>query len=205
MKKSKVGQAPFGHAIVLTGGIATGKSTVAQMFKQDGWKMIDADTIAHIILTEQKEWIIANYGEAILKEGKIDRKALGSIVFADTDKRKKLENHLHPMIRERIFLEAEKLEQDMRPYIIDIPLFFESGQYPIERTLLIYTPAEIQLKRLMKREGYSKPEAKLRIDAQLSIEDKKELAHYILDNSGTVEELQTNYEILKERMRGEMK
>lgn len=179
----------FKYAVVLTGSIATGKSTVSKIFSSFGYTIIDADSIAHTILDAQSEKIAQMFGEALLKEGKIDRKALGAIVFGDTQKRKALEAHLHPLI----FLEIERLSDNedrlAKPYLIDIPLFFEGKRYPIEHTLVVYTTAEQQLKRLMMRNGYSQKEALARIATQIPVEEKRKYATYVIDNSTTLTHL----------------
>ena len=114
----------FVYAVALTGGIATGKSSVARMFAEDGYTVIDADRIAHEVLAEQKEKIAEMFGETMIKEGNVDRKALGAVVFADPLKRKKLEQLLHPLIYEEIEAQAKTEDAKGRPYIVDIPLFF---------------------------------------------------------------------------------
>ena len=98
----------FSNAIVLTGGIATGKSTIMQMFKEDNFAVIDADKIAHNVLEEEKEQIVKHFGSKILHNGIIDRKQLGSMVFKDFSKKKMLEDIVHPHIREKIFAFAKR-------------------------------------------------------------------------------------------------
>ena len=172
----------FQYAIALTGSIATGKSTVAKIFTQFGFTVIDADRIAHEILEKQQESIGQLFGRNLIVEGKVDRKALGRIVFADNQKRKKLEALLHPLIFDeikRLSIEEEKLQ---KPYLVDIPLFFESKRYPIEKSLVVYTPKAIQLKRLMLRDGYNEQEALQRIEIQMDVEEKRKRATYIIDN-----------------------
>ena len=99
----------FPNAIVLTGGIATGKSTVARMFIKDGFVVIDADKIAHEVLQQKKKLIVGYFGDEILHKGEIDRKRLGALVFSDPAKRKILEGVLHPSIRQEIFSQAKRL------------------------------------------------------------------------------------------------
>jgi len=172
----------FQYAIALTGSIATGKSTVAKIFTQFGFTVIDADRIAHEVLEKQQEHIGELFGKHLVAEGKVDRKALGHIVFADKQKRKKLEALLHPLIFDeiqRLSIEEEKLK---KPYLVDIPLFFESKRYPIEKSLVVYAPKVIQLKRLMLRDGYNEQEALQRIEIQMDVEEKRKRATYIIDN-----------------------
>jgi dephospho-CoA kinase len=122
---------------------------------------------------------------------------LGAIVFSDSNKRKALESLLHPLIYkeiERLSVEQDKLG---KPYFIDIPLFFEGGRYPIEKSLVVYTTEEQQLERLMHREGYTKEEALKRIQTQIPVEKKRELATYVIDNSGTLTQLEKECERVK--------
>ena len=180
----------FVYAVALTGGIATGKSSVAEIFSEMGFEIIDADKIAHQVLDAQAEQIAMLFGAAYLTEGRVDRKALGRLVFADTQKRKVLESLLHPLIQEEIASLSEALDRKKSPYLVDVPLFFESGAYPIAQIIVVYTPKEIQVERLMQREGYTQEEALQRIDAQMDIEAKKSQATYVIDNSGDRDQLE---------------
>lgn len=190
----------FKYAIVLTGSIATGKSSTVKLLEASGFHIIDADKIAHKILDEQHEAIAEKFGETLVHEGKVDRKALGAIVFSDHKKRKELEALLHPLIYDEI--EHLSIEQDRlgKPYFIDIPLFFENKRYPIEKSLVVYTTEEKQLERLMQREGYTKEEALNRIKAQIPVEEKRKLATYVIDNSGTLTQLEKECERVKEEI-----
>ena len=190
----------FRYAIALTGSIATGKSTVVSIFSSFGFPVIDADKIAHKILDEQHEAVAAMFGRALVTEGKVDRKALGAIVFSDSAKRGKLEALLHPLIYTEIERLSEQQDQFKRPYFIDIPLFFENQRYPIERSLVVYTTEEQQLKRLMQRDGYSEEEARKRSNAQMPVEEKRKRATYVIDNSGTLTQLEKECERVKEEI-----
>ena len=179
----------FEYAIALTGSISTGKSTVVNLLKEKGFHIIDADTIAHQILDTQHQAIATIFGEQFVHEGKVDRKALGAVIFADKEKRKQLEGLLHPLIYDEIERLASEEDKYVKPYFVDIPLFFETKRYPIERSLVIYAPKEQQLSRLMNRDGYSEEEAKKRINTQIPVEEKRKLATYVIDNSGTLTQL----------------
>jgi dephospho-CoA kinase len=190
----------FKYAIALTGSIATGKSSTVKLLESFGFYIIDADKIAHKILDEQHQVIAKKFGETLVHEGKVDRKALGAIVFSDNTKRKELEALLHPLIYheiERLSIEQDKLG---KPYFIDIPLFFENKRYPIEKSLVVYTTEEQQLERLMEREGYTKEEALNRIQAQIPVEEKRKRATYVIDNSGTLTQLKKECERVKEEI-----
>jgi len=195
----------FEYAVLLTGSIATGKSSVAKFFRKEGFVVIDADQIAHTILNQQHQAIAKMFGDAVVKEECVDRKALGAIVFSQSEKRKALEALLHPLIYEEICRQAEEQDKFQKPYLVDIPLFFESGKrYPIERVLVVYTTLQEQLKRLMLRDGSTKEEAQKRIDSQISIEKKREMAHYLIDNRGNLSQLEHACKKVKEQIVGEI-
>ncbi len=184
----------FEHAVALTGGIASGKSTACNLLRLYGLRVIDADAIAKEILQKEARSIAKLFGEEYLKGGEVDRKALGALIFADEEARKRLESLLHPKIREEIVRQSEAQERLGGPYIVDIPLFFETGAYPIERVIVVYAPRQIQKERLIEREGLSEEEAEARLNAQMDIEEKKERATYLIDNSGNLKQLQRECE-----------
>lgn len=180
----------FKHAIALTGGIATGKSTACNLFKSDGFPIIDADKIAHKLLDENSAKIAEMFGEQYVKSGQVQRKELGKIIFSNEEEKLKLEGLLHPLIENEIFKQSRVFEKQGKPYFIDIPLFFEKMHYNIPKSLLVYTPKPLQIQRLMARDNIREEEAKLKISNQMDIEKKKELADLIIDNSSNLENLQ---------------
>jgi len=181
----------FKYAVVLTGGIATGKSTVAKFFSSEGFNIIDADKIAHLMLDLHQDKIAELFGQHCVVDGKVDRKELGKLIFANPSEKLRLEKLLHPLIFDEIERQSIKLDTLKEIYIIDIPLFFESkGRYPIKRSIVVYTEQNIQLQRLMLRDGSTNIEAQQRIDSQLSIEEKRVLATYLIDNSKDLKNLQ---------------
>lgn len=189
----------FKYAIALTGGIATGKSTTANLFKEHGFLIIDADKIAHRLLDESSDKIIEMFGNQYVENGKVLRKKLGKIIFSNEENKLKLEALLHPLIAKEIEKESRVLEEQKKPYFIDIPLFFEKMHYPIPKSLVVYTPKDLQAKRLMKRDGINKEEALLKISNQMDIEKKKELANILIDNSSNLQNLQKEVErVIKE-------
>lgn len=189
----------YEHAVVLTGGIATGKSTAATLFSLYGFRIIDADKIAHEVLDRMAPAVAERFGsEYLLPDGGVDRKALGAHIFAHPEERKALEAIVHPPVREEILRRSEEQERFGKPYLIDIPLFFETGSdYPIERTIVIYAPRATQLKRLMEREGMNEDEALRRIEAQMDIEEKRGRATWVVDNSGDLARLSAECERVK--------
>jgi len=190
----------YEYAIALTGGIASGKSTVCNLLRLYGLRIIDADAIARQMLDAESQTIAKLFGKEYVVDGKVDRKALGRLIFFHNDARKKLEELLHPKIRAEIERQSEEQDRLKGPYIVDIPLFFETGNYPIEKVIVVYAPREIQKRRLMDREGLSDEEAEARLNAQIDIEEKKKLATWIIDNSKNLKHLQQETEHIFNRI-----
>ena len=187
----------FPNAYVITGSIASGKSTVVNLLKERGFSVIDADLIAHEQLEICKGEIIREFGEQILDEaGKIDRKKLGAIVFNEPKKLKNLEQILHPKIKAEILLKALQLEHLGQVYFVDIPLFFEKKERYAEfkNVAVIYAPKELLLSRLMSRNALSLEDAKARVELQMDIEQKKKMAKFVIDNSNDRENLKLELE-----------
>jgi len=184
----------YEYAIALTGGIATGKSTVASLLALNGMRVIDADTISHEILDDSFEWVRETFGDEYVNGTKVDRAKLGSTIFSDARAKKTLEAYLHPKIQAEIEKRSERQDKFKFPYLIDIPLFFENSNYDIKESVVVYTPADIQLERFMKRNGYSKEESLQRIGSQMPIDEKKQKATWIIDNSKNLKHLQNEVE-----------
>lgn len=187
----------FPNAYVITGSIASGKSTVVNLLKERGFSVIDADLIAHEQLEICKREIVEVFGEQILDEtGKIDRKKLGAIVFREPKKLKNLEQILHPKIKAEILSKALQLERLGQVYFVDIPLFFEKKERYAEfkNVAVIYAPKELLLSRLMSRNGLNLEEAKARVELQMDIEQKKKMAKFVIDNSNDRENLKLELE-----------
>jgi len=175
----------------LTGGIASGKSTVAAMLAEAGARIVDADRIAHqVVLKGQPAWqdIVDHFGNGILtRDGQIDREALGSIVFNDTEAKKALNGIVHPRVFETMAQEIQSLAASHPGdlVIMDVPLLIESGLHTaLPIVILVYVPEMMQKERLMRRDGLNAADAAARIRAQMPIDAKRAHAHYIVDNSG---------------------
>ena len=191
----------FKYAIALTGGIATGKSTVASLLALNGMRVIDADTISHEILQSSFSWVKDTFGDEYVLNSKVDRTKLGSLVFSDEKAKKTLEEFLHPKIRDEIKLRSEKQDKFNFPYLIDIPLFFENSAYDIKDSVVVYTPKEVQLERFIKRNGYSEEESLNRIASQMPIDEKKKKATWVIDNSKNLKHLQQEVEDFVEKIK----
>ncbi|MGE6259318.1 dephospho-CoA kinase [Heyndrickxia sporothermodurans] len=173
----------------LTGGIASGKSTVSNMLKQKGFTIIDADIAAREVVNIGEDayfQIIKDFGEDILLEDRsLDRKKLGSIVFHNRDKRLLLNNIVHPAVRKYMLSKKdEAVNEGKQTVILDIPLLFESQlTYMVDRTILVYVEPPIQLARLMERNQLSKEDALARIHSQMPLDEKVKLADAVINNN----------------------
>ena len=178
----------YKNAIVLTGGIGTGKSTVASFLKLYGYKIIDADEISKKIFEEKKEKIKEIFGTN-------DRKKLRKIVFNDKEKLKILEDLILPDVKKEVLQKASLLEKDNVPYFVDLPLYFEKQNYDeFDKVLVIYAPKETQIKRVINRDNVGEKSAKAILNNQLDIEEKKARATFIIDNSKDLKNLQKEIE-----------
>ncbi|CAK7068607.1 dephospho-CoA kinase [uncultured Tissierella sp.] len=195
--------------IGLTGGISTGKSTVSKMIIDKGYSLIDADKVAREVVEINKPAyikIVEEFGEKILLDDKsIDRKALGKIIFSNREYRERLNTIIHPYIFEAIRLKIDELSLEKRIVFLDIPLLFEQydlwEKYNItfDEIWLVYLEKDIQIERLMKRDGISKEEALKKMQAQMDINYKKARSSKTIDNSGDVEYLKEQVDkLLKE-------
>jgi dephospho-CoA kinase len=178
--------------IGLTGGIATGKSTVAAMLTRRGALLVDLDRIAREVVEPGQPALAAiaeRFGEAVLQpDGSLDRKKLGQIVFSDVTQRKELEAITHPAIRAVMKQRMADYERDFpaRLTVVDVPLLYESGLMSyFEKVMVVYVPRIEQLRRLIERDKLSAEEAKRRLAAQMDIEEKKRRADILIDNTGT--------------------
>ncbi len=206
----------FKNAIALTGGIASGKSTACNILKLHRYSIIDTDSIAHNALEQSKDEVVGAFGTEILecdsndssadsRKSKINRKKLGAIVFSDKAKLAILESILHPKIRAEVKKQAQKLEAQNILYFIDIPLFFElkarGNGYEIPRSLLIYAPKELQLARMQKRDSLSANEAQNRLSNQMDIEAKRQMADFVIENTGNIRDLQSKIEAFLKQLK----
>jgi len=176
----------------LTGNIASGKSHASSVFAELGTHVIDADIIAHELFlpgTPTYAKVVQAFGPEVLAPDRtIDRKILGNIIFHDSEKRLQLNALVHPDVRAELMRRAFELEK--LPYdgilIIDAALMVESGFYKmLDRLIVVRCDPDLQLARVMSRCGISAEEARLRMGAQLPVEDKVRIAHYVIDTSGT--------------------
>ncbi len=188
----------------LTGSIATGKSTVESIFKELGVPVIDADEVVHKLLKEEKikNKFVEILGNVLDEKGEIDRKKVAKIIFSNQEKRKEIEKIIHPEVFKYIqnwIKEKEKENHDF--VIVSVPLMIETGSYKnYDKIIVVYAPKEIQLKRL-KKKGMSEEEALKRINAQMDIEKKLKYADFVINNTGSIEDLRKEVEKIYKKLK----
>lgn len=179
----------------LTGGIATGKSTVAKMLRELGAYIIDADQISRQVVEPDQlgaKRIREHFGaELFTIDGNLKRDKLAQIIFQDPNARHQLNSFLHPLIMKEIQKQTDEILKQAPDAVIiwDIPLLFEENLTDfVQKVIVIYVPEEVQRVRLQLRSNLGREEIESRIQSQLSIEEKKSLADYLIDNSGTIQQ-----------------
>jgi len=196
--------------IGLTGGIASGKSTVTDMLRGFGAYVVDADVWARKVVEPKSDGlreIVEVFGSDILEpDGSLSRPKLGQIIFTNREARAKLNAITHPRVRAgmnqetQFYLETHPDE----PVIWDVPLLFEGETHKlVDQTIVVYVNPNLQLERLMARNGYSREEAEARISSQMPIDEKKKLATYVIDNSGTLTETREQVRKVWQTIRGQ--
>jgi dephospho-CoA kinase len=178
----------------LTGGIASGKSTVSRMLADLGAVIIDSDLIAREVVepgTDGLHEVVAAFGQEVLTEdGALDRPKVGAIVFADPAKRKVLESIIHP----RVFMRAIEIDEAAGEHAVivnDIPLLAETNQADrFDAVVVVDVPTELQVERMVRDRGMSTEDAESRIAAQATREQRLAIATYVVENTGTLDELE---------------
>lgn len=182
----------------LTGGIASGKSTVSGLLTELGAVVVDADAIAREVVapgTPGLTAVVEAFGPGVLTPaGEMDRVAVGALVFADPEKRRVLEAIIHPLVRAR----GQELEEAAGPHAVvvhDIPLLVETGQADrFDAVIVVDVPEEVQVERLMALRGMTEADARARIAAQAGREERRSVATYLIENTGTLEDLRRRVE-----------
>lgn len=182
----------------LTGGVASGKSTVSKILEELGAVIIDADVLAREVVargTPGLDKVVAEFGPELLTPGgELDRAAMGRLVFADEDARRRLEAIVHPLVYERIVeMEAAAGPDDV--VVHDIPLLAESGRADtFDAVIVVDADPELQVERMMTERGWTREEAEARMLAQASREDRLAIATHVIDNSGSLDDLRRRVE-----------
>ena len=186
----------MGKIIGITGGIASGKSTVTNFLRQKGFQVVDADAVVHQL---QKpggrlyQVLVQHFGqEILLKNGELNRPLLASLIFSNPEEQEWSKQTQGEIIREELAALRDQLAQTEAIFFMDIPLLFEQDYASwFDETWLVYVDRKVQVERLMKRDQLSKDEAESRLAAQWSLEKKKHMASHILDNNGNRDQLLT--------------
>ncbi|MFO7155683.1 MAG: dephospho-CoA kinase [Pseudomonadota bacterium] len=190
--------------IGLTGGIASGKSEVSRLLARKGIPVIDADRLAREAVAPGSPALlrIAERWPETVRDGRLDRKALGAIVFASAAERKALEAIVHPWIRAEAWRRMdEALARGAKRVIYEAPLLFETGTADeLDAVILVAAPEEVQRQRLMRRDALRPEEAEARIAAQLPLEEKRRRATFVIDNDGDLDDLSRKVDALWERI-----
>jgi len=185
----------------LTGGIASGKSTVAAIFREMSIPIIDADQIAKEVVQNGRaaySKIVETFGKGILQEDlEINRAALGQIIFHNEQERQKLNSIVHPEVRKEMLKQKEQLiAEQYQLVVLDIPLLFESKlTYLVDQVVVVYVNELVQLERLQKRNNLSKEDALARIKSQLPLTEKVKMADFVINNNGSIAE--TKEQVIK--------
>ncbi|OZT12200.1 dephospho-CoA kinase [Priestia aryabhattai] len=185
----------------LTGGIASGKSTVAAIFREMSIPVIDADQIAKEVVQNGRaaySKIVETFGKGILQEDlEINRAALGQIIFHNKQERQKLNSIVHPEVRKEMLKQKEQLiAEQYQLVVLDIPLLFESKlTYLVDQVVVVHVNELVQLERLQKRNNLSKEDALARIKSQLPLTEKAKMADFIINNNGSIAE--TKEQVIK--------
>ena len=186
----------MGKIIGITGGIASGKSTVTNFLRKQGFQVVDADAVVHQLQRPGGrlfEALVQHFGqEIILKNGELNRPLLASLIFSNPEELEWSRITQGEIIREELATLRDQLAQTEEIFFMDIPLLFEQDYVSwFDETWLVYVDRDVQVERLMKRDQLSKDEAEFRLAAQWTLERKKDLASQILDNNGNQDQLLT--------------
>ncbi|MDH0601687.1 dephospho-CoA kinase [Latilactobacillus sakei] len=190
----------------LTGGIATGKTTVSQMLAQQGIPIIDGDQVAHQVLANNQSvqaQIQATFGKQLVQDGQVDRAALGKLVFGNQAALAQLNAITAPVIRETIMTEMAQAKAHQVPLVVlDLPLLYEQHYETVcDGVLVIYLPVEKQLARLRARNQLSREDALKRINSQASLAEKRDRADFVIDNQGSLAQLKAQLKTVLEGVR----
>jgi dephospho-CoA kinase len=188
----------------LTGGIGSGKTVVGEMFARLGAEVIDADQLARDVVEPGQpalDEIVKRFDpEILLPDGRLDRRKLGRIVFADAAARAALNAITHPRIRERMDAAVTARRERAGVLILDIPLLYETARTtPVEKVIVVWVDPATQIRRLLDRGGLTPEEARQRIAAQMPLDEKRALADHAIDNSGSLDATRRQVEALYRR------
>lgn len=184
--------------IGLTGGLGTGKSTVASLLQEMGYPVVDADEMARLAVSPGSDGlaeILKAFGHrVVLPSGELDRRGLGRLVFNDREKLAQLESIIHPRVKDQVLKRRQMLEQEGHQMAFyDVPLLFEKGMEKLfDRIIVVTAGVDLQIERTMKRDQLTREEVLKRLEAQIPVAEKARRADFVIVNTGHAQELKTN-------------
>jgi len=190
----------------VTGGLGAGKSTACQRFKENGAVIFDADSVAKEILQttqDVQDRITEEFGADVVKDGRVDTRKLASQAFSNEENQSILNNIVHPYVIEAFEKRREELEKKVGLLVVDAPLIFESGfDSHLDHTLLIFASLKMRIARALRRGNLTREEILRRMDLQMPEEDKRDLASFVIENNGSIEELNQEIDKLYQQLVG---
>jgi dephospho-CoA kinase len=194
--------------IGLTGGVGSGKSTVAAMLRDIGAIVVDADEATHAVYepgTPGFEAVVREFGDYYIRDGRIDRQRLGELVFKDAASRRRLNAIVHPLVREWMAARTVEAAEGGADIVVqEVPLLFENGLEPLySSVVLVYVPEAMQLVRLVHGRGLTPDRAQAVIATQVPIDEKRRRAHHVIDNTGTTEQTRAQVEHLWAKLKSD--
>ncbi|HEX7265693.1 MAG TPA: dephospho-CoA kinase [Candidatus Dormibacteraeota bacterium] len=195
------------NLVGLTGGVGSGKSTVAAMLRELGADVVDADEATHAVYEPGSpgyDAVVREFGPDFVRDGAIDRSKLGDLVFRDADARRRLNAIVHPLVREWMAKRtAEAVERGADVVVQDVPLLFENSLEKLfASVVLVYVPEELQVERLVAGRGFTPERARAVIAAQMPIEAKRGLAQHTINNSGTRDDTRAQVTAVWKQLQG---
>lgn len=195
------------NLVGLTGGVGSGKSTVAAMLRELGAEVVDADEATHAVYEPSSpgyDAVVREFGPDFVRDGGIDRPKLGDLVFRDADARRRLNAIVHPLVREWMAKRtAEAVERGADVVVQDVPLLFENSLEKLfSSVVLVYVPEELQIERLVAGRSFTPERARAVIAAQMPIEAKRGLAQHVINNSGSLDDTRAQVTAVWKQLQG---
>jgi len=192
--------------IGITGGIASGKTTVDKMVRKAGYKVIDSDSIAHEILLDPAviKTVAATFGSSVIENDQVNRKALGELIFMSPAKQQQLNRIIHPLVKERIKQDIQKMPNEQIVFV-DVPLLYEANmERDFDQIIVVYISEKLQLERLIGRDDITMNYAIAKMNRQMSIEDKIRQADFLINNEGSYEHTEQQVKDIIRRIKDEI-
>ncbi|MDD4212171.1 MAG: dephospho-CoA kinase [Bacilli bacterium] len=192
--------------IGITGGIASGKTTVDKMIRKAGYVVIDSDELAHETLLEPTviKTLVATFGSSIMENDQVNRKVLGEIIFSSPAKQQQLNRIIHPLVKNRIKQEIRLIPNEQIVFV-DVPLLYEANmEHDFHKIVVVHIPEKLQIERLMQRDDITQNYAIAKMSRQMSIDEKVKHADFLINNEGSYEDTQRQVEAMIRRIKDEI-